>query len=167
VITHEFVVYGHPAPQGSKRAVGRRRNGSTIMIEMSKKVKPWRAAVAEAAMALGVPMIQNPVILCVVFTLKAPAKMPKGRIYPSIAPDLSKLVRSTEDGITTSGLWKDDALVVGTWAEKLYPGQVGALEAPGALITIHEIESVTNGQGASILEEWRSSQRSTKTPETG
>ena len=139
----EFVVYGRPAPQGSKRPIGRRKNGSAIMIEMSGYVKPWRAAVKAAAeQAITGPMIETAVILNVTFTLKAPAKMPKGRIYPSVVPDLSKLVRSTEDGITESGLWKDDALVVVTSAQKLYPGQVGALDRPGAHIVITTMDQL-------------------------
>jgi len=137
----EFTVYGRPAPQGSKRPIGRRKNGSAIMIEMSNYVKPWRAAVKEAAMkAITGPMIETAVILNVTFTLKAPAKMPKGRIYPTTVPDLSKLVRSTEDGITESGLWKDDALVVVLVAQKLYPGQVGSLDRPGAHIAITTLD---------------------------
>ena len=41
----EFRVYGVPAPQGSKRYVGR-----GIMVESSKKVRPWRADVLAASM---------------------------------------------------------------------------------------------------------------------
>lgn len=139
----EFDVYGRPAPQGSKRPIGRRKNGSAIMIEMSGYVKPWRAAVKAAALeAITGPMIDVPVILNVTFTLKAPVKMPKGRTWPSVVPDLSKLVRSTEDGITESGLWRDDALVVACSSQKLYPGQVGALDRPGAHIVITTMESL-------------------------
>lgn len=163
----EFTVYGRPAPQGSKRPIGRRKNGSAIMIEMSSYVKPWRAAVKEAAMkAINGPMIETAVILNVTFTLKAPAKMPKGRIYPSTVPDLSKLVRATEDGITESGLWKDDALVVVEVSQKLYPGQVGSLDRPGAFIAIttmdhyldriSALQAVTLGQVERILELWHS-----------
>lgn len=42
----EFFASGTPAPQGSKRHVGR-----GIMIESSRKVRPWRAAVVAAAVA--------------------------------------------------------------------------------------------------------------------
>ena len=41
-----FHVSGTPAPQGSKRHVGGGR-----MIESSKKVEPWREAVARVASA--------------------------------------------------------------------------------------------------------------------
>ena len=39
-----FTVHGLPAPQGSKRHVGR-----GVMVESSKRVKPWRGAVKAAA----------------------------------------------------------------------------------------------------------------------
>jgi len=163
-----FTVYGRPAPQGSKKAVGRRKNGSTILIEMSQKVKPWREAVKTAALeAYDGPTITDPVVLYVVFTLQAPAKLPKGRTYPTTAPDLSKLIRSTEDAITDAGIWRDDSLVVVETGQKLYPGQVGALDRPGATITISWIPPMTAGHVASMMAEWRSSQPSTKIPETG
>lgn len=41
-----MVAYGTPAPQGSKRHVGR-----GVMIESSKNLKPWREAVKYAALA--------------------------------------------------------------------------------------------------------------------
>lgn len=133
----EFTVYGVAGPQGSKRPIGRRRNGSVILIESSKKVKPWRALVKAAALeAYRGPMIEDPVILNIVFTMTPPVRMPKGRIYPTCYPDLSKIIRSTEDAITESGLWRDDALVTVIVAQKLYPGQVGALDRPGAQIVI-------------------------------
>jgi crossover junction endodeoxyribonuclease RusA len=139
----EFDVYGRPAPQGSKRAVGRRRNGSAILIEMSPHVKPWREAVKEAGLeAYTGPPIEVAVILNVTFTIKAPAKMPKGRIFPTTTPDLSKMIRSTEDAITDAGIWRDDALVVVCSAQKLYPGQVGALDRPGAHIVITTLDSL-------------------------
>ncbi|WP_312778521.1 hypothetical protein [Corynebacterium variabile] len=39
-----FHVPGVPAPQGSKNAY--RRGNKVLLVESSKKVKPWRAAVA-------------------------------------------------------------------------------------------------------------------------
>lgn len=163
-----FEVHGLPAPQGSKKAVGRRKNGSTILIEMSRKVRPWREAVeAEARRVRPSRPIMGAVVLRVTFCLRAPQKMPRGRVWPTTTPDLSKLVRSTEDAITTGLIWGDDSQVIGTWAEKIYVGQEGALREPGAIIEIHEIEPVTGGHTGSILDTWLSYQRSTTTPENG
>lgn len=152
------------------------------MIEMSGYVKPWRAAVKAAAIeAITVGSwrgtFEGPVILNVTFTLKAPVKTPKGRIYPSTTPDLSKLIRSTEDGITESGLWRDDALVVVVTAQKLYPGQVGALDRPGAHIVVTPLgpdsigsrtfKDVTAGHVERSIDLWRFHRSGTRTGQTG
>lgn len=66
----EIIAYGNPAPQGSKRHVG---NG--VMVESSKKVRPWRQDVKLAALhaRAGAPPIDDPICLRVVFTLPKPA----------------------------------------------------------------------------------------------
>lgn len=135
-----LVVYGLPAPQGSKRFMGV-RGGKGVMIESSKKVKPWRQdvkTVAEATRAGRAPL-DAPLRLHMVFTLPKPKSAPKRRqTWPMRTPDLSKLARSTEDALTAAGIWADDARVVeyGLLAKR-YPGEGHlALEAPGAVIVI-------------------------------
>jgi hypothetical protein len=68
----EFEVVGLPAAQGSKRHVG---NG--VMVETSKNLKPWRAAVAAAArdIAADVGQYDEPLHMEVVFRFP----MPKSR----------------------------------------------------------------------------------------
>jgi Holliday junction resolvase RusA-like endonuclease len=131
----EITVYGIPGPQGSKRHVG-----SGVMIESSKKVKPWREAVKWAFVerygGSERPGVSGPVSLEVVFTLARPKSTKRDR--PSVKPDLSKLVRSTEDALTDIGAWEDDARVVVLMASKRYAGSKGALASPGAMIRIRE-----------------------------
>lgn len=78
----------------------------------------------------------------VTFTLPKPLAAPKKkRIYPSKQPDLSKLVRSTEDALTIAGVYEDDARIIDTISGKRYPGEgQDALESPGAIIRIHSVE---------------------------
>jgi endodeoxyribonuclease RusA len=62
--------------------------------------------------------------------------------YPSVIPDLSKLIRSTEDALTDAGVWADDARVVAYHQpRKVYAGgpDPDALAVPGALIRIWEL----------------------------
>ena len=139
VVRYVLDVYGIPGPQGSKRHVG---NG--VMVESSKKVKPWREAVHAAALALrnGAPPLDGPIMARMVFTLPKPVSAPKRRrTYPCRLPDLSKLVRSTEDALTTAGIWRDDARVVEyTRLAKVYPGEdPEALEAPGVRIVVEPL----------------------------
>lgn len=136
-----IVVYGMPAPQGSKRHVG---NG--VMVESSKKVRPWRQDVKSAALAVraGAEPIDAAVRVRMVFTMPKPASAPKTRrTYPMRMPDLSKLARSTEDALTDAGIWRDDARVIeyGRLA-KVFPGEdPESLDVPGVRITIEQVEA--------------------------
>jgi len=143
-----ITVYGSPAPQGSKRFLGL-KGGKGIMVESSKAVKPWREAVKAAALealevgALAVDRHCNGAIpgalqMEITFTLAKPKSAPKSRrTWPDKKPDLSKLVRSTEDALTDAGAWEDDARVISCLARKVFPGEhAKALHIPGAVIEI-------------------------------
>jgi Holliday junction resolvase RusA-like endonuclease len=136
----EFVVIGSPGPQGSKRHVG-----GGVMIESSAKVKPWREAVVwacrEAMRHSG--RVDGPVIADMVFTLAKPKSAPKRRrTFPDRKPDISKLIRSTEDALTTAGAYEDDARIVKYGElEKVFPGEhPRSLDVPGAWIRIRQLE---------------------------
>lgn len=133
-----ITVHGHrPAPQGSKRHIGRGR-----LIEQSKRVKPWRDAVHDATTAIvnGADPLDGPLAVEVVFTVRKPASAPKHRItWPTTrdSGDLDKLLRSTFDALTTGGAIADDSRVVEVTASKVHPGEgLHALSEPGATIRI-------------------------------
>jgi Holliday junction resolvase RusA-like endonuclease len=151
----EIIVYGRPAPQGSKRHVG---NG--VMIESSKAVKPWRDDVKAAAeKAIGGMLgdrypLDAPLIVRMVFTMPKPASAPKRRrTWPCRTPDLSKLIRSTEDALTASGVWRDDARVVEyERTAKVFPGEdPEALDAPGVRITIRALDQIAGLSPLNLL----------------
>jgi crossover junction endodeoxyribonuclease RusA len=133
-----FVVYGLPAPQGSKRHMG---NG--ILVESSKAVKPWRQDVRFAALAC-IPHDWDPALpmaISVTFRFKRPkAHIGKKGLLPSApqhctsarAGDVDKLSRALMDALT-SVAYADDRQVVSLTAEKRYT--VGD-EPQGALITL-------------------------------
>lgn len=138
-----ITVYGRPAPQGSKRHVGNGR-----MIESSAAVKPWRDDVARAAdLAMAqrgrlapdagcAPLLDGPLHVEMTFTRQRPKSAPKRRhAWASTVPDLSKLIRSTEDALN-GRVWTDDARVVILQAAKLLTGDTAALDRPGAVIRI-------------------------------
>ncbi len=63
-----ITVYGTPGPQGSKRFMGV-KGGKGVLVESSKKVKPWREAVKWAAWdVIGVDRVPGPVRVDVHFT---------------------------------------------------------------------------------------------------
>ena len=140
-----IVVYGSPAPQGSKSFKGLAKSGRAILAESSKKVRPWRQDVKLAAeqlrAELGLAVLDEPLLVRMTFTLPKPLSAPKRRVvFPSKLPDLSKLVRSTEDALTDAGIWRDDARVIECTSAKRYPGEgMDALDAPGCVIEIERV----------------------------
>lgn len=129
----DLTIVGEPAPQGSKRYIGNGR-----FIESSKKVGPWRNAVAEAVVALGdVEPFATSVEVRVKFFLPRPSSVK--RLLPTVAPDLDKLCRSLGDGLSiNSSLIVDDSLIVRWEAEKFYADG----RPPGAEVTILEFEHI-------------------------
>jgi Holliday junction resolvase RusA-like endonuclease len=111
-----FRVYGLPGPQGSKAFKGMSHAGHAILLESSKKVKPWRTAVSFAARDAidqrepWAPL-DGPLTVTMFFYLPRPKSAPKHVLYPTKYPDLSKLIRSTEDAMTDASVWADDARV--------------------------------------------------------
>lgn len=129
-----------PAPQGSKRHVG-----GGQLIESSKRVKPWRAAVAHEARLAG-EQIAGPCAVELDFRFARPKghRKANGELRAS-APrfcifkrnDIDKCCRSTLDGLVDGGLLADDSLVIELVAWK---GFCAAGEQPGVLMRIRPIE---------------------------
>jgi Holliday junction resolvase RusA-like endonuclease len=144
-----ITVYGEPGPQGSKKHLG---NG--VMVESSKKVKPWRqdvkyAAIGATARIPGWRPLDGPLAASIVFTFaRRKGHYRTGRnahllrdsapVRPAVYPDLSKILRSTEDALT-GVVWADDQRVVeylrlGKW----YAGTDApdVLDVPGCVIRV-------------------------------
>ena len=133
-----------PAPQGSKRHVSGGR-----MVESSAKVRPWREAVRQEALATGLAIITSaPIFLCLTFRFARPKShhnsksqlKPSAPIDHTTRPDLDKLCRSTLDGLT-GVLFSDDSQVAFMVASKQYctPGDPDT-ELEGCQIEIKTIE---------------------------
>jgi Holliday junction resolvase RusA-like endonuclease len=118
-------VKGAAAPQGSKTAFTNKYTGRTVLVEASKKLKPWRAEVSEAfaqeAKAQGWQKIDKDVAahVTVIYRFKKPKSVK--RIHHTVKPDLDKLARGILDGITQSALvWADDSQAVSIFVAKEY-----------------------------------------------
>lgn len=141
----KIIVFGTPAPQGSKSYkgmfTGRDGRQHAKLVESSKKVRPWRQDVVAAAIdaRAGAATLDGPLVCSMVFTLPKPNSAPKSkRSWACKKPDLSKLVRSTEDALVTAGVIADDARIVEfSRIAKVYPGDGrDALGSPGCVIEI-------------------------------
>jgi len=140
--TVKLWVPGIPQPGGSKRGFVT-KGGRVAIVEDAKRNKDWRATVALAASkAMG----EEPPLTCALsLTIEFLFPRPKGhygtgknagKVKPAAPwshttrPDLTKLIRSTEDALTRI-VWLDDAQVYFQVAEKRYTS-----EQPGAWITV-------------------------------
>lgn len=113
--TVEWFVPGSPAPQGSKRHVGR-----GILVESSKAVGPWRERIALAAhnAMMGRALFDGAVAVELNFVMPRPKSAPKTRTPKAIKrPDLDKLARACLDAIT-GVVVGDDSLVTRLCAYK-------------------------------------------------
>lgn len=162
----EFTVIGTPGPQGSKSFSGFAKTGRPIMRESSAKVKPWREAVVSAVLEqfdrrpLGalhdsLPIFGQyvPVHLSVIFYFRRPKAhfgtgknagviKPNAPRWVTVYPDESKLIRSTEDAITTTGIWHDDGQVVRHSAAQVYSDD----HFQGAKVVIMELDNERYGE---------------------
>ena len=126
-----FVVYSRAAPQGSKRHVG---NG--VMIESSKRVKPFRDDVRKAAESAALPPdwpMAAPMRVGMRFHFARPKSHFKGNgvALSKSAPeeatshglgDLEKLARSVNDALS-GVLFNDDRQVVEMHLAKAYDSE--------------------------------------------
>lgn len=138
----QITVHGTPGPQGSKT---RTRYG---MKESSEKVGPWREAVVSEVLRCNLQhtMLDEPLEADIVFWLRRPMGhyrtgskagelKPTAPVFVTAAPDVDKLVRSTFDGLTQSGVVKDDSRFVRLVTEKRYTDT----GFTGAVITIRTL----------------------------
>ena len=113
----EFTVPGLAAPQGSKRAV-RLRNGRTVLLESSARVRPYRAVFALAArQAWTEPPAMGVVAVELLFRFLRPKShyTSTGALRLSAPrapgrPDLDKLCRAALDAMT-GVVYADDSQV--------------------------------------------------------
>lgn len=131
-------VAGIPAPQGSKRAFV--IAGKARLVEMSKRVKPWRRCVQvetrKSMIAFGHLMLSGPVSVRLEFVMPRP----KRTKHPACTtkPDLDKLIRATLDGLSGVAI-EDDAQVTRLSASKRFARESG-IENPGCLISIEAVD---------------------------
>lgn len=144
-----FEVRDVPAPQGSKSFRGM-HGGRPVMTESSKKVKPWREAVraecVAAMTATGITGWGGPIEVTIHFRLPRPkshyrtGKMAEylrddAPVFCSKRPDVDKLIRSTLDALTATGIYADDGQVARLNADKCY----AVHSTVGATITVRPL----------------------------
>lgn len=143
----EFFVPGVPAPGGSKKGYYNKHTKFVTLTSACPRTKPWMETVkwwAKQAWNRQCLLERH-----IRFTFEFHMLRPKGHYgvgrnagivkasspkFPGVRPDLTKLVRSTEDALTGI-IWRNDSLVVKQDNSKIYVDK-----DPGVQILIEEIE---------------------------
>ena len=145
-ITQSFTidVRGTPVPQGSIKVIPMKHDRTKFTTKYADNVWDWRRTVQAAIMAQDPPPFTGSVELRLGFDMPRIAShylpvnsrrserelKPDAPLYPTVAPDLDKLIRAINDSCTDAGLWHDDAQVASIIAAKRYA------DVPGVLIQV-------------------------------
>jgi Holliday junction resolvase RusA-like endonuclease len=138
-----FIVHGTPAPKGSARAIniaGHARLVASSSDANARRQRAWVKAIHTATQDAAV--IAGPVWVSLTFYMARPAghfgtgknagklKQSAPR-WPTVKPDIDKLVRCTLDALT-GVLFSDDSCVVSLYVGKAYAGK----QSEGAAISV-------------------------------
>lgn len=144
----EFIVYGTPRPQGSKKGYVNKKTGAVILTEQAgESLKTWREDVKQAALTErgDNPPMEGPVMLEVTFYLPRPKSHFRTGKHAHVLrddaptfcgkrPDCDKLLRSTGDALTSAGAYVDDSQIAHQIVSKVYVGV--DMDVPGAKIKV-------------------------------
>jgi Holliday junction resolvase RusA-like endonuclease len=135
----EFFVAGIPSPSGSKKAFMHPKTGKIVVMDTAKNKGTWQALVAmhaqKAMTDAGAEMITGPVKMLVEFSFTRPkSHFGTGKKSSQVKetapkahtkkPDLTKLIRCTEDALTGI-VWQDDCQVIERESSKAYSSENG------------------------------------------
>ena len=137
-----FFVRGVPRPGGSKRAFVNKKTGKAVITGDNPKTKDWMRLVSYTAAQVykGSPIRDHPIRLKIIFVMLRPKShyrtgknshllRDSAPTDPTGKPDLTKLLRSTEDALKGI-VWHDDSQVVNHVVTKVYG------DIPGASVVV-------------------------------
>lgn len=108
----DFRVIGQPIPQGSMKVIR-----GNIIHSQGSALAAWRSSIALAARKQNAFPTREAVTMTMDFTVAKPRTVK--RDYPTVPPDLDKLVRAVLDALTAI-CYVDDSQVVELYAKKTY-----------------------------------------------
>lgn len=158
-----FFVPGVPQPGGSKKgfAVRTKTGGTRIaIVEDAKHNAPWRAVVSLAGSEAFPAPLTGPLAVSFSFAMPRPKSHYRTGIYDHLLkpgapaghtskPDVTKLIRSTEDALKGIA-WVDDSQIVSQSAGKMYTND----RRPGCWIMVRPFEPTpTPAEQPALFEE--------------
>lgn len=142
----QIEVLGLPRPGGGKIGGFNRNTGKSFVRPDNPNTAVWRSDVMVAAHAqYQGDLLTGPIRMEYDFRFPRPKYhfrkngelKPNAPIWHTTKPDLTKVIRSTEDALTGI-VWRDDSLVCTRREDKRY---CNANEVPGCTMTIFEISN--------------------------
>jgi crossover junction endodeoxyribonuclease RusA len=126
-----FFVPGIPRPGGSKKAFYIKKLNRVVVTEDNPRSMDWRTSVAWAAKEAVATPIAGALEVHFAFFLTRPKShygarglKPSAPKYPTVKPDITKLIRSTEDAMKGIA-WIDDSQIASQHGEKFYGDKAG------------------------------------------
>lgn len=152
----DFTIHvdGTAQPQGSKRTFKHPHTGETVLVDASKKTRPWRSSVVKAIKEQtgGKQLFDGAVSVDIFYALPRPkshyrtgrfSHVLKGTapIHHTEKPDGDKLDRAIYDALTESGIIRDDKVIVGggRWKRWSLDRQAPGEDPPRVQITIRDL----------------------------
>lgn len=132
-------IAGTPIPQGSKNAYLRGKR--CVIVDANKKLPAWRELVKEkleAANASCAPLT-GPISMQVIFFIPRPKSVK--REFPTVKPDIDKLIRAINDSAVDAGVLEDDSQVIEIVAYKFYEDEQNA---QGVFIAYDKLQGISN-----------------------
>ena len=113
-----FTVYGKTATKGSTRSFVTK--GRIVTLADNRNLGAWTQAAKWAAKTAGAVLVPKPrgLVVSVTFQFVRPPSALK-RLYPTVKPDIDKLIRAVLDALTGIA-YEDDAQVLSLTALKTY-----------------------------------------------
>ena len=121
----KFKVNGLPIPQGSMKVINGR-----VLHSQGSALAVWRSTIAWEATLAGCRPEEGAMRVKLLFTMPRPKTVK--RPYPSVAPDLDKLIRGVLDALTSIA-YQDDGQVTEIEAIKVYG------DPPGLEVEVEKI----------------------------
>jgi Holliday junction resolvase RusA-like endonuclease len=143
-----FAIDGKAIQQGSKRIGRDAQNKPIIIDDNDEELSVWRDTVTVyTRRAMAKAKLREPLSGAlgarIIFCLRPPQRMPKGRVWPEVKPDIDKLIRAIFDSLKTGGAVIDDAQIVAVTSLKTYPNvEPYPMAKPGVQVLLWQIVGV-------------------------
>lgn len=134
----DVFVIGHPAPQGSIKAIVHKHTGRAVAIKDNNRTqKTWRGDVRDTVQRHWTsPPIDGPIRVRCDFVMPRPLSTPRRRTPPAVRkPDGDKLLRAVWDALTHV-VWTDDSRIV-DWGGSKRLAELG--QTPGCRIRVAHV----------------------------